>query len=578
MKLRTQILIAALLLTVLPLATVMQVVRSSMTDRFTRLDTRRVEDQIRLTRQDLDSRSRRVAVLLDALARAMENDNRFRLAVLEDRDDLRDYLVDFAPRNMSLMDLDLLLVQDQGGQVLSSGHFRGAFGLPEPELPRLLEHVAQGQALLPARSPAGPFLALARTRTVTLGGRMFRLTGGLRLDTDCLRSLGRDEDLSVMILWPEGILASREELAERFGGVASPEEAEFLLRREGKIVRSAELPLVTGEEPGSALLLVVHDQGYLRGVLREMNLRLLLILAAAILTSVVLAVFISGRISRPLRELAARTEHLDLDRLDVEFATGRQDEVGHLGRLLDQMTTRLRDSVGRLQSAEHRATLGEVARQVNHDIRNGLTPLRNVLRHLEQVAAEQPEQLQTIFNERRRTLTEGLSYLEDLASHYARLSPDRQVRPCRLDEVVSAALATLQTGPGVRLENRVGTSLPPVQADPVSLRRIFDNLVRNAWESLPDGEGTIAVNAFLEEDPHLEEMRLVVEVADTGEGIPPENLDLVFNDFFTTRSEGTGLGLSNVRRLAADCGARVRVRSTVGEGTTFILSFPLSGG
>jgi len=239
------------------------------------------------------------------------------------------------------------------------------------------------------------------------------------------------------------------------------------------------------------------------------------------------------------------------------------------------MTARLRESVGRLRSAEHRATLGEVARQVNHDIRNGLTPLRNVLRHLGQVAEDEPEQLGTVFSERRETLEEGLTYLEDLATHYARLSPGRSTQPCNLAEVVAAALAGPQVAAGVSLENKVGTNLPAVQADPVSLRRIFDNLIRNALESLPDGKGKVAVNAFVEEDPLLEEMRTVVEVADTGVGIATENLDQIFNDFFTTRDSGTGLGLSNVRRLAADCGATVRVQSEVGHGSTFTLSFPL---
>ena len=72
-------------------------------------------------------------------------------------------------------------------------------------------------------------------------------------------------------------------------------------------------------------------------------------------------------------------------------------------------------------------------------------------------------------------------------------------------------------------------------------------------------------------------MRLLVSVSDTGEGIEAENLDAIFTDFYTTRESGTGLGLSNVRRLAADCGTNIRVTSEPGHGTTFTLSFPLTG-
>ncbi len=123
--------------------------------------------------------------------------------------------------------------------------------------------------------------------------------------------------------------------------------------------------------------------------------------------------------------------------------------------------------------------------------------------------------------------------------------------------------------------NTVPGNLPQVLADPVSLRRIFDNLLRNALESLPEGTGSVTVDAAVDEDPHLEETRILVSVSDTGEGIPPENLEAIFTDFFTTRPEGTGLGLSNVRRLAADCGANIRVTSQPGHGTTFTLSFPI---
>ena len=576
MKLRGQILIASLLLTVLPLVLVMLVVRHNVAQRFNELDTRRVADQISIARQDLDKQSRQLVTLLDALASAVESDNRFRLAAGGLRDDLRGYLVDYAPRAMSLMDLDLLLIQDSAGKVLSSGHFRGSFGLSEPELPRLLSHVASGQALLSARSPDGPFLALARTRTLALGEEVLHLTGGIKLDAQHLRLLSRDEDLAVMLIWPDGMLTSDPELVERFAPGTRAEEIEFLIRQQGAITASAELPLIADQGHESALLLVVHDQGFLRQLLGQLNLSLAMVMAAAILTSVLLAVYFSNRISLPLRDLAARTEHLDLDNLEVDFSSNRGDEVGHLSRLLGQMTARLGDSVGRLRSAEHRATLGEVARQVNHDIRNGLTPLRNVLRHLGEVSSDHPEKLPEVFEQRRQTLVDGLGYLEDLATHYARLSPARDQQPCRLAEIVEAALFTPQVGAKVTRENKVPTNIPSVLADPVSLRRIFDNLIRNACESLPEGRGTVAVNAFVEEDPRLEEMRVVVEVQDSGVGIPPENLDLIFNDFFTTREEGTGLGLSNVRRLAADCGAHVRVASQVGQGTTFTLSFPLN--
>jgi len=576
-SLRLRILLVSLALTFLPLLVVMQITRGAVTERFTRLDNRRMEDQMRLARADLLRRSEATATKLEALAAGMADDNRLRLALLQVREGgaPSSFLVDFAAQHMALMELDLLQLQGPDGQVLSSGHFRQSFGEEFGQLTRLLAGAPRGHALVPARTAEGSFLAIARTTSLGLGGVRYDLIGGQRLDAHSLRELSGDDDLDVVIAWQGGVFSTDPELTHRLEAFARPEEIPLALRRDDILVNWSEWPLLGPEQPGDAYLIITHDQQALKQSLAQLDRRLGIILVLALLVTGVLAVWTANRLSRPLRRLSESAEDLDFDRLDVRFEGQGRDEVGRLARLLNEMTARLRHGVDRLRDAEHRATLGEVARQVNHDVRNGLTPLRNVLKHLGEVAENEPEKLGEIFRERRGTMEGSLAYLEELAAHYARLSPERRVGLNRLDAVVGEALAAQSPPDGVKLENRLPVNLPPVEADAVSLRRIFDNLLRNAVQSLPEKGGKVAVSAFVEEDPDLEEVRIQVEVSDTGAGIPRENLDLIFNDFFTTKPEGTGLGLSNVRRLAADCGARIRVQSEEGTGTTFTLSFPL---
>jgi len=575
MKLRGQILLGTLVVALLAQMLAIRLIAADVEERLTALDTARADRQLALARQDFNSQSQDVAVRLEALAATMTADNRFRLAISGTRPDLASYLQDYASRQMSLMNLDLLQLQDDQGQVLSSGHFPGAHGEMEKRLPRLLARAPEHRALINARTASEPFLALGRTLAVTIGGQRLHLIGGHRIDAARLRSLDRDGDLELAVVWPEGFIATGDELASRLAPGTNVLEVEYHLRREGNIVRSDHLPLIWEGRLDNARLLVTHNRSGLQSLIRETQLHLILALAVAALLAALLASILAGRVSKPLRLLAAQTEGLDLNRLDVEFKSNRRDEVGHLTRLLHQMTVRLRADVTKLRRAEQHATRGEMARQVNHDIRNGITPLRNVLRHLSEVAQDDPAQLPTIFGERRQTLDDGLAYLEDLATHYARLSPGRTPEPCHLDEIIVAALADPAAGGEARLVNAVPSSLPPILADPVSLRRVFDNLVRNALEALPDGAGTITVDATIGEDPALAEPRILVSVSDTGEGIAPENIDAIFGDFFTTRSGGTGLGLSNVRRLIGDCGGTIRVQSEPGCGTTFALSFPL---
>ena len=130
----------------------------------------------------------------------------------------------------------------------------------------------------------------------------------------------------------------------------------------------------------------------LRALLRSADSWFLLTAAGTGVTALLLAVWVSSRISGPLAALAEKTAVLDLDRLDVDFDAGT-DEVGRLSRLLGDLAARLRTSTARVREAERRATVGELARQINHDIKNGLIPLRNVMRHLAQVERDEPARL-----------------------------------------------------------------------------------------------------------------------------------------------------------------------------------------
>jgi signal transduction histidine kinase len=102
-----------------------------------------------------------------------------------------------------------------------------------------------------------------------------------------------------------------------------------------------------------------------------------------------------------------------------------------------------------------------------------------------------------------------------------------------------------------------------------------ENLVRNAEESLPAGGGRVTVTLAPEHDAELGEDRVVLQVADTGAGIAAADRERIFDDFYTTKPGGTGLGLSSVRRLVGDCGGRLGVDSEPGRGSVFTVSFPL---
>ena len=313
-----------------------------------------------------------------------------------------------------------------------------------------------------------------------------------------------------------------------------------------------------------ARLQVTQPLTPLRALLRNADSWFLFTAAGTGVTALLLAVWVSSRISRPLADLAEKTAVLDLDRLDVEFDAGT-DEVGTLSRLLGDLAARLRTSTARVREAERRATVGDLARQINHDIKNGLIPLRNVMRHLAQVERDDPAALPSVFSERRQTVDSSIAYLETLATSYQRLSPPLDRRDCDLNALITDVVRAAQAHEHVEFATDLTAHVPRVVGDPIAFRRILENLTANAVDSLQSKPGRITVSTDLvKREGEVPVIR--VTVADTGRGMSSDEAGRIFNDFYTTKEGGTGLGLSIVRRLVMDLHGHTRCRKRARQG------------
>jgi signal transduction histidine kinase len=299
----------------------------------------------------------------------------------------------------------------------------------------------------------------------------------------------------------------------------------------------------------------------------------LIALALTVAVVIAAAAWLSSRISRPLRELASKTAAIDLDRLDQNFDSERGDEIGALSRLLGAMTERLRSSTSRIREAERRAAVGDLARQVNHDIKNGLAPIRNVLRHLAQVSSQDPVALPQVFEARRPTLESSVEYLDTLARNYDRLSPGLEKAPCDVNAIVEQVVRHA-AGDGTALRTRLDRRIPCALGDSLMIRRVLENLVGNALDSIagkPDG--TVLVST--EQTGNGSGPSSVrITIADTGPGMTQTELDRAFDDFYTTKARGSGLGLSIVRRLILDLNGSLRVETAPGVGTQVVVELP----
>ena len=554
MTFRSRLLIAFALATVVPLAMLGVGVRRQLTARLVAQHQQRVDGMARVAAQDVERESASIASRLSTLAGTLRTDDRFRMAAVRGDPGERAYLLDWAEQAMRTTGLDMLQLQDSAGRIMSSGHFRNEFDRLEPEVPRALA-MAKGAVLLRARAPEGPFLALVRADSVRVADRRFDLVGGVKVDSAFLRRFAREEGLRVALSIP-------------IPRMLAPDDTSGLSARDANVVAALPIRYFT-DSLTTARLVITNDIPELALLRRDVDQWFAAALMVVVAAGLALAIWLSRRLSEPLATLTHAASTIDLEGPELMVAASRDDEIGTLARRLGSMSTRLRASAARLRQAERRATVGDMARQVNHDIKNGLIPIRNVLRHLVQVQEEQPQDLATVFGERRSTLESSVGYLDTLARNYARLTPSVERRAVDVNGIATEIAASTAVASTIRVRTRLADAVPRAFGDPVIVRRIIDNLVRNAIESLDAGGGDVTIATSRAPNGAV---RIVV--ADTGRGMSQDELAHAFDDFFTTKPDGTGLGLSVVRRLTTDLNGSMRVESAPGQGTAFTIELP----
>jgi len=278
-----------------------------------------------------------------------------------------------------------------------------------------------------------------------------------------------------------------------------------------------------------------------------------------------------------MAELQRKIVRLGEGDLDVTVDFGnRNDEVGDLGRVFNHMVQQLyesREAVDRehrthMARAECLATVGELAIGRAHEIRNLLAGVAGVI----EIVGSDP----SVNTLSRAALTELGAEIRQITRiltdllQAARPHPP-EIRSSDLNTTVEHAVGLArQQVPSVsiRIELQKDLRLPNVEHDTDQIHQVLLNLLLNAVQAI-DGAGTIWVEiSLLKGDA-------AITVADTGRGIAPEHLANIFRPFYTTKGNGTGLGLSMARRTVEDHQGRIEVTSEIGKGARFLVVLPL---
>ena len=225
----------------------------------------------------------------------------------------------------------------------------------------------------------------------------------------------------------------------------------------------------------------------------------------------------------------------------------------------------------RLADAERLASVGELAAGVAHEIRNPLAAIVNATALLEREAGLAPDERAATIGAVRKEARRLNTILSDFL-RFARPAEPKRVEGDVRDVVthVAALVGEQQArAPALVVETRVDPAVPRFAFDPDQLTQVLWNIALNAIEAMK-GRGRLLIHA------RGERGEVVVEIADTGLGMPPEELRRIFEPFYSHRPGGTGLGLAIARRIVAAHGGRIDVDSVMGEGTRMLVRLPVA--
>lgn len=452
------------------------------------------------------------------------------------------------PRN-----LDVLALLDEEGRTLSSGHLAARLGEPDDPLFAVTKlppkQVVPREVELSSASGLVQAPAIVTARAVDWGDRRVWAVGGVLLDQARATSLSKLTGARVEVHSGGRVITSAGELPK------AP------IRRALTVGSIAEIQLFFS---GADLIAT-----------RTEVLRAFLMLAAlGFFLAIVAGFIISRRVTRPVEALTEAARQIALGTPGVQVsgvsATG---ELKTLITTFNRMTDDLKSATDRLVASERIAAWQEVARRLAHEIKNPLTPIRMSLETLLAASQRGPvdERFMAIFKESAHAVLEEVDRLKrivDEFSQFARL-PRPTLVPLNLSEAVQQVMALYAPHDSVRYLTELEPGLL-VLGDKDQLTQVLVNLVKNAEEAMASAGGTVTVRT------RSAEGHVVLEVADSGPGIPPDVMARIFEPYVTSKPQGTGLGLAIALRIAQEHEGRMEGTNVPppGTGALFRLILP----
>ncbi|GAB2986560.1 HAMP domain-containing sensor histidine kinase [Mucilaginibacter puniceus] len=283
------------------------------------------------------------------------------------------------------------------------------------------------------------------------------------------------------------------------------------------------------------------------------------------------AVFIARQITYPLNFIQASLSKIIYGKKNEPIKWERDDEIGALVKEYNNMIAALEESAGKLAQSERESAWREMAKQVAHEIKNPLTPLKLGLQLLDKSWKDKDPKFDQKFERFSKSFVEQIESLSSIASEFSAFAkmPDTRLERINIFDMLNQAVTIFKQMDNLKIIYHPAAEPFYIFADKDQLLRCFNNLLKNAIEATPEDRAGI-----IEITHTITDKNILLTIKDNGNGIPEKTREKIFEPNFTTKSSGTGLGLAFVKNSIENAGGKVWFETVTGVGTTFYLSLP----
>ncbi len=292
--------------------------------------------------------------------------------------------------------------------------------------------------------------------------------------------------------------------------------------------------------------------------------------------SLIITYLVSNRITQPLNLVRNKLAQMKLGAKNTPIEWSHNDEIGLLVEEYNTMVAQLDNSLNKLSESEREGAWREMAKQVAHEIKNPLTPMRLSLQHLEYSMNRGDENLNEKLKKTISLLIRQIDSLSSMAEEFSSFAkmPEPKLENTLLNLVLSDAIVLMEKEMGKPITATLTDQNCYISADPHQLGRIFTNILKNAIQAIPeDRTAQVSVDLKISHDG----AKAVVFIQDNGKGIPPELYDKIFSPNFSTKNSGMGLGLAITKKIIEQFNGTIAFSSVLDQGTNFTIIFPLLG-